>query len=423
MRLKFEQGILLRAVFATLLFASLLVAATGCRSITGEKQSVRARSLRDVPAQRLSYRFEADTSAPPNAETSEQAKVASVQKDFETRRKDDALVRTVQSPDGQRVLALYGTGDDPRGIFRIDLYSSEGTFLRNLSPPALSCAFPETVAWSPDGNLIVFVASKSASAKPTPTPLVDVPEDIPAAPSANATPAPIFAPVASFETEQIYSCNRDGYNLKPLTTREGLIYFYLAWSPDSHALVALACKEDEWNAREKNFQLPQGRPRLIGTDGRERLLDDALTEALPVWSPDSSKVATGFDTDVRIYDAATDAPTQANLPLREALLKASAIYDENKLKKGKKTENANGQTDAATSASSPPISFNPIVRLEWPEDKTLFIETAYVRIFPNDMVNNFQRWHTLHLSPQAAMLSRNYLTCGTLACDPASLPL
>lgn len=423
MRLKFEQGIFARSIAALLLFASLLFAYASCRRLTGERQSVRARSLRDVPAQRLSYRFEADTAAPPNIQESEQTKAASVQKDFETRRKDDALVRTIASPDGQRVLALYGTGDDPRGIFRIDLYSSEGTFLRNLSPPALSCSFPETVAWSPDGTLIVFIASRNASAQPTPTPLVNVPEDIPAAPSPNATPAPLFAPVASFETEQIYICNRDGYDLKPLTTREGLIYFYLSWSPDSHALVASACKEDEWNAREKNFQLPQGRPRLIGIDGHERLLDDSLTEALPVWSPDSSKVAAGFDTDVRIYDAAADTPTQANIPLRDALLQASAIYDENKLKKGKKPANDNGQTAPAPSTSSPPISFNPIVRLEWAEDKTLFIQTAYVRLFPNDPINNFPRWHTIHLSPQAALLSANYLTCGTLACDPESLPL
>ncbi|MGA9997118.1 MAG: hypothetical protein WBP93_17000 [Pyrinomonadaceae bacterium] len=413
MRSNFEQGILMRAVFASLLFALLFIASTSCRSITGEKQSVRARSLRDVPAQRLSYRFEADTGAPPNIQEPEQTKAAPVQKDFETRRKDDALVRTVASPDGQRVLALYDTGDDPQGIFRIDLYSSEGTFLRNLSPPALSCAFPETVAWSPDGTLIVFIASKNASAQPTPTPLVNVPEDIPAAPSPNATPAPLFAPVTAFETEQIYICNRDGYDLKPLTTREGLIYFYLSWSPDSHALVALACKEDEWNARqavlakEKEAMVPQGRPRLIGLDGRERLLDDALTEVRPVWSPDSSKVAAGFDTDVGIYDAATDTPTAARIPLREPLLNASRAYDEAKLK----------------SKSANPVSFNPVVRLEWPEDKTLFLQTAYVRNFIGDPVNNFQRWHTLHLSPQAAMLSANYLSCGTLACDPASLPL
>ena len=92
-----------------------------------------------------------------------------------------------------------------------------------------------------------------------------------------------------FTTEQIYIANRDGYDLKPLTSREGLIYFYFSWAPDNHALVALACKENEWSAREKEFKQPAGRPRLLELDGKERLLDDQLTEALPVWSPDAAQ--------------------------------------------------------------------------------------------------------------------------------------
>ena len=32
-------------------------------------------------------------------------------------------------------------------------------------------------------------------------------------------------------------------------------------------------------------------------DGSERLLDDRLTEALPTWSPDSAKIATGFESE------------------------------------------------------------------------------------------------------------------------------
>src|SRR5207248_3251011 len=90
---------------------------------------------------------------------------------------------------------------------------------------------------------------------------------------------PAFAPVATFATEQIYICNRDGYDLRPLTTRDGLIYFALSWAPDGHALTALACKESEWNAREKEFKAPEGRPRVISLDGQERLLDDQMAEA------------------------------------------------------------------------------------------------------------------------------------------------
>ena len=78
-------------------------------------------------------------------------KVAAIQTDFSTRRPDDALLRTVVSPDGQRALALYGTETEPSPNFRIDLYAVDGRFLRNLTPLDLSCVFPETVAWSGDG--------------------------------------------------------------------------------------------------------------------------------------------------------------------------------------------------------------------------------------------------------------------------------
>ncbi|HYJ46735.1 MAG TPA: hypothetical protein VEV81_08985, partial [Pyrinomonadaceae bacterium] len=212
---------------------------------------------------------------------------------------------------------------------------------------------------------------------------------------------PNFAPVQVFDTEQVYISDRDGFQLRPLTTRGGLIYFYLSWAPDGHALVALACREDEWEAREREHKLPAGRPRLIETDGRERLLDDGLTDAAPVWSPDSSKVAAGFDTDVKIYDAVSPTPTQAAIPLRDALMSASAAYDEKALKsKGKSNEGGGGK--AAEQAGGAPVSFNPIVRLLWPEDKTIYFQTAYIRIYANEPVNTFQRWHRLNLSRQAA---------------------
>jgi len=199
-------------------------------------------------------------------------------------------------------------------------------------------------------------------------------------------------------------CSRDGYELKSLTSREGLIYFYLAWAPDNHALAALACKEDEWNAREKQFMLPAGRPRLISIDGDERLLDDQLTEAWPVWSPDSSKVATGFDTDVGIYDAATTRPSQARLALREALLSASHAYETRLASAGQKNGNPTPvASEQPPAGDEPPPSFNPIVSLEWPVPEKLYIKTAYVRLRP-ETINTFQRWHLIVLSPQAAVL-------------------
>ncbi len=362
---------------------------------------MRPLVLRDVPAQRLAYRFEPDTAIPPDIQKDDlNEKLAAIQSDFTARRPDDALLRTVKSPDGQRALALYGTEDQPSPAFRIDLYASDGRFLRNLTPPDLSCVFPETVAWSSDGNHISFIAHKRVRPSPTPTPPADPPVDTEAPPLPTPSVAPAFPAVATFNTEQIYICNRDGYDLKPLTAREGLIYFYFSWAPDNHAIVAMACKEEEWNAREKQFRLPAGRPRLITLDGKERLLDDELAECLPVWSPDSSKVATAFETDVAIYDAAANKPTQARLPLRDALVAASLAYQ---AKNTKKTSN-DKPADSGVASSGPPPSFNPIVRLDWPAPEALYLQTAFVRVYPNETINTFQRWHRIALTPQAAVL-------------------
>ena len=370
----------------------LLVFVTGCKTVI-DRQDVRPRVLRDVPARNLAYRLAPDVSAPASNFEDPLDKLAAVANDFMTKRKDEALLRTVVSPDGRRVLALYGTADEPGSTFRIDLYNSDGQFLRNLVPPDIACVFPETVTWSPDGNFINFVAHKRVMPSPTPTPQN---EELPipgASPMPTQSVAPLFAPVASFNTEQIYICDRDGNGLKPLTAREGLIYFYFVWAPDGHALAALACREDEWSARERQYRSPAGRPRLIGLDGSERLLDDAFTDALPVWSPDASKIATAFDTDVAIYDAGGKTPTQGRLPLRDQLIAASVAY-----------EQKSGAKNTSADANSPPPSFNPIVRLDWRAPETLYFQTAYVRHMPSETINTFQRWHQLTLSAQAAIL-------------------
>src|SRR5438445_3026643 len=265
-----------RPLIVITLLAIMIAAAASCTSIMDKQRDVRPLVLRDVPAQRLAYRLEPDV-VPPAEISAEDAndKIEAIQIDFNTRRQNDALLRTVRSPDGQRALVLYGTEDEPRQAFHIDLYSSDGNFVRNVTPPDFSCVFPETVSWPPDGNFITFIAHKSVKPTPTPTPPGATAPEL--EPSPLPSIAPAFPPVRLFNTEQIYICNRDGYDLKPLTSREGLIYFYCSWAPDNHGLVALACKEDEWDAREKEFKLPVGRPRLIMLDGKERLLDDQAT--------------------------------------------------------------------------------------------------------------------------------------------------
>jgi hypothetical protein len=367
-----------------------------------DRRDVRPLVLRDVPAQRLAYRFEPDIGLPTEVQLDESdEKLATIQTDFNTRRPDDALLRTVSSPDGQRALALYGTESEPSPNFRIDLYAVDGKFLRNLTPPDLSCVFPETVAWSSDGNLIAFIAHRTVkpAATPTPPPGVALPEVPPEEAQPSPTIAPTFAPVATFNTEQIYVCNRDGYDLRSLTSREGLIYFYFAWAPDSHAMVALACREPEWAEREKAYKLPAGRPRLIALDGSERLLDDELTECLPAWSPDSAKVVTAFDVDVGVFDAASNTPTQARIRLRDSLIAASLTYEKTITKK-----DSDKSSPASSQQAGPPPSFNPIIRVEWPSPEKLYLQTAYIRVYPNESINTFQRWHRMVLSPQAAVL-------------------
>ena len=391
-----------------MLLLALLVGSASCHSVLDRQRDVRPLVLRDVPAQRLAYRLEPDVNLPQEINTDDSNdKIEAIQIDFDTRRQGDALIRTVRSPDGQRALVLYGTADEPSQTFRIDIYSAEGSFLRNLTPPDLSCVFPETVAWSPDGNFITFIGHKGATPTPTPTPpggvMPEEPETTAPLPAASVAPAFGFVPL--FSTEQIYICNRDGYDLKPLTSREGLIYFYASWAPDSHALVAMACRESEWDAREKSFKLPTGRPRLISLEGTERLLDDEMTEALPAWSPDSSKVATAFDANVMIYDAASNKPTQARIRLRDALIVASRAFEAKTAGPPKEGDSSSSSADGSAASEAIPASFNPIIRLEWVTPEKLYFESAYVRLIPNDPITSFQRWHLLVLSPQAAVLN------------------
>ena len=109
--------------------AALLVVAcvaSGCRRVEQSAGlSVTPKSLRDVPSDRLAFRFEPDVkeeSLPERLRKDEaEEPLATVKADFETRRGNaEALIRTVVDPAGQRAFALYGTsatGTD----FRVDL--------------------------------------------------------------------------------------------------------------------------------------------------------------------------------------------------------------------------------------------------------------------------------------------------------------
>lgn len=390
-------------VLSAALFLFTLALVSGCRN-ESEAQRVRPRQLRDVPAQKLAFTFAPDVETPPNLTADEPKQVQAIQQDFDERRKDEALVllRTMLSPDGQRALALYSKQDEPSTTFHLDLYAASGSFIRNVTPPELAVVFQDSVVWSADSSQIAFVARKAAQPTPSPTPVErDAPLPLETPVPSPTTVMPVFAPVATFSTEQIYLADRDGYNLRPLTTRDGLIYFALSWAPDGHALAALACKEAEWEERERAFKTPAGRPRTITTEGKERLLDDELAQAPPVWSPDSSKVATAYGVDVGIYDDAGKAPTQARIVLRDRLYSSSVAFDAGQ--SSDQSKPGAGSPPAVTTGE--PVSFNPIVRIEWPMPEKMLLETAYVSI-RSDLIKTFSRWHSLTLSPQAVVLTR-----------------
>lgn len=429
-----------------------LLSFAGCQqNSVFQPATVSPASLRDVPAQRLNYRFEPDVPAPTeDANPQTQERNATVQADFDQNRPLQILYKTLASPDKQRILAIYNRIEDSPNEYRLDMYSADGKILRRVTPNGMAVHFPDTIVWSPDSTSLAFVAMvRAGNAAPTASPNISNTNSSPistptdtntntnsadanaqteSTPQTASTPSlPEPPPVLTFRTEQIYLCNSDGDGLKPLTQSEGLVYFYYVWSPDSSSIAAMAARFNEW----KYFQavadqkgevfVPLGRLRLIEKSGRERKLDDAPTQVRPVWSPDSAKVATAFDKQVRIYDAIGETPTQAGIVLRNELLSSSQLYDRQQQlqqETGNTNGNVNGNANSPSPISTPIdnsistlpdestlVSFNPIITLDWEQDGLLYFQTGYVREFKNgEGSRSYLRWHRLALSPQAVAL-------------------
>ncbi len=361
--------------FLTLL--ALLVFAAACKTQRSEPREVVPLALKNVPAQRLNYKFETDVPPPELKEDGETGddRNEAVQLDFDENRAQEVLDRTITSPDQQRVVAVYRKINDLITEFRLDMYSVDGKLIKKITHDEMAVHFPGTIVWSPNSTTVAFIAmvrggrqanpgtdEEKKAALQTTSPTVEEkkeepkPEDSEAegdeanSTSESETDPELLEPpkdVLTFRTEQIYTCDSEGASVKPLTQSEGLMYFYAVWAPDSSALVALASPYTEWRMRE--FQMteagerfaPSGRPRLIERNGRERLLDDYPTSVQPVFSPDSAKVAVAYDKQVRIYDVIGERPTQAAIPLRNRLLLASKVFEDTKKKE--EAENANSE--------------------------------------------------------------------------------
>lgn len=419
--------------FSLFVFSAITLIA--CQDAPKQTGGGLPASLGEVPAVRLNYRYEPDVPAPTEA-----AKTAATEQidpairlDFEQNRSQETVQRIIASPNGKRALVAYNRVTDQPDDFRLDMYSSDGTFLRKVSSDLMAVHFPDTISWSPDSSSAAFVAMlRTASVAdvtedPIERPLEPGVVDAPGADTNSNTaviavsptpPAPVG--ILLFRTEQLYVTDAEGSNTRPLTQNESLIYYYYEWSPDSTMLATLAATYAEWRylkaeaERKGEAFVPQGRPRVVEKNGRERLLDDALTIIQPVWSPDSSKIGCAFDKQIRIYDSGGTAPTQAAIPLRNNLLFSSKAYD-TEMAKSMGDPNAAPQTnEAATNIADPATgerlpdentlaSFNPIVTLHWPTDEQLYFQTASVKRMLNeaDSVSSFPRWHRLIFTPQA----------------------
>lgn len=419
---------------------TLILLFQGCQSRIFQTPPETRAGLKETPAVRLSFRYEPDVPPPANeSQTRTEDRHPGVQSDFDVNRPEELLDRTIISPDQQRIAAVYHRITDVSSEYRLDMYSADGKILRKITSETMAVHFPDTIVWSPDSTTLAFVAmirvlQPDLTSKPGGTPVASpqtanvesssndvnsvAAPDISPAPSASTPAAPTG--ILTFRTEQIYICGADGSGTKPLTLNEGLIYFYYAWSPDSTMLVALSATAREWRYLEViagskgEILVPQGRPRVIEKNGRERRLDDNLTSVRPVWSADSSKLAAAFDNQIRIYDAVGTNPTQAAIPLRNQLLISSQSYDRQQqktLQAANTNVDANGPAPLESTPEQPLstlpdekllVSYNPIVELVWPSDDILYLQTAYLRRMKNEAesVRSFSRWHRLILTVQ-----------------------
>src|SRR5512132_3744090 len=113
--------------------AALSVILGACGNDGGGNTASGPSSLKQVPAVRLNYRYEADVPPPDaakNANTDERS--AAVQGDFDQNRSQDVLDKSIFSPDRKRILAVYHRAMDAPAEFRLDMYTGDGKILKKI---------------------------------------------------------------------------------------------------------------------------------------------------------------------------------------------------------------------------------------------------------------------------------------------------
>ena len=164
----------------------------GCSRSGVDVPGAAPSSLSEVPAVRLNYRYEADVPPPdPSKDPAREERNPSVQADFDANRAQEVLDKTLTSPDGKRVLAVYHKAGDLPSEFRLDMYTADGRILKKVTSETMAVHFPDTIRWSPDSSTVAFVAMiRGASVDETAEAPADDPEVSVAQPGGNANSAP-----------------------------------------------------------------------------------------------------------------------------------------------------------------------------------------------------------------------------------------
>ena len=141
----------------------------GCQNNILQPANTALPTMRDVPSVRLNYKYEADVPVPSidASKTVSDERNAAVQSDFDANRPLELLDRTLFSPDKKKVLAVYHRLSDPQDaegldVYRLDMYSADGSLMKKLTSETMAVYFPETIVWSPDSNSLAFVAKTRA---------------------------------------------------------------------------------------------------------------------------------------------------------------------------------------------------------------------------------------------------------------------
>ena len=126
----------------------------GCQKNIFQAPTIAPVTMRDVPALRLNYRYEADVPAPTDDKkpAAPEERNGAVQTDFDQNRPQELLDKTILSPDKQRVVAVYHKAQDSPSEFRLDMYSADGKLIRKITYEGMAVHFADTIVWSPDSS-------------------------------------------------------------------------------------------------------------------------------------------------------------------------------------------------------------------------------------------------------------------------------